>query len=102
VSDPASWLVVEKGWSVTAADGTDVGKVEGIVGDTGKDIFNGLTIATGMFSRAKYVPAENVTEIVEGTVRLDLTVEQIEELGEHEDVDAAQVRADTTDIRPAD
>ena len=102
MSDPVSWLVIENGWTVTAADGTDVGKIEGIVGDTGKDIFNGLTIATGMFSRAKYVPAENVAEIVEGEVRLDLTPEQIEQLGEHEDVDAAQVRADTTDLRPTD
>lgn len=102
MSDPVSWLVVENGWKVTAADGSDVGKVEGIVGDTGKDIFNGLTIATGMFSRPKYVAAEHVTEIVDGEVRLDLTAEQIDALGEHEDVDATQVRADTTDLRPSD
>ena len=102
MNDRVSWLVIENGWTVTAADGSEVGKVEGIVGDTGKDIFNGLTIATGMFSRAKYVPAENVADIVEGTVRLDLTPQQVDELGEHEDVDAAEVRADTTDLRPSD
>src|SRR5207237_3528302 len=32
--EPTSWLVVEKGWRVVAADGTDVGKVTDVIGDT--------------------------------------------------------------------
>ena len=27
MGDPASWLVIEKGWKVVAADGTEVGTV---------------------------------------------------------------------------
>ena len=44
---PVSWLVIEPGWTVVAADGTEVGRVEELVGDSGIDIFNGLAVSTG-------------------------------------------------------
>jgi hypothetical protein len=70
--DPVSWLMIEPGWKVKAADGNDVGKVIEVVGDSEKDIFNGLSISIGLFARARYVPAERVSTIVEGEIRLDL------------------------------
>jgi hypothetical protein len=82
--DPVSWLMIESGWKVVAADGTDVGKVEEIVGDTGTDIFNGLSIATGLLGKPKYVPAERVGEITEGQVVLDLSPDAVDELEDHE------------------
>lgn len=84
MADPVSWLLIEPGWKVVAADGTDVGKVEETVGDTGKDIFNGLSISTGLLGKPKYVPAERVRLITEGCVELDLPPEAIERLDEHE------------------
>jgi sporulation protein YlmC with PRC-barrel domain len=84
MADPVSWLVIEPGWTVVGSDGTQVGKVEEIVGDTGKDIFNGLSVSSGLLGKPKYVPAERVNEIVEGEVRLDLPVDAIEHLGDHE------------------
>jgi sporulation protein YlmC with PRC-barrel domain len=83
-AEPVSWLVIEPGWSVVAADGDEVGKVEEIVGDTGKDIFNGLAVSAGVLAKPKYVPAERVSQIVEGEVRLDLPAEAIERLDDHE------------------
>ena len=82
--DPVSWLLIEPGWDVVARDGTEVGKVEEIVGDTGKDIFNGLSIATGLLAKPKYVPAERVRAITEGRVELDLSAEDAEALDEHD------------------
>ncbi len=82
--DPVSWLMIERGWKVVAADGTDVGKVEEIVGDTGSDIFNGLSIATGLLGKPKYVPAERVREITEGQVDLDLSADAVGNLDDHE------------------
>jgi hypothetical protein len=82
--EPVAWLVIEPGWTVVAADGREVGKVEEIVGDTGKDIFNGLSVSTGLLARPKYVPAERVSEIVEGEVRLDLPADVVERLDDHE------------------
>jgi uncharacterized protein YrrD len=82
--DPVSWLVIEPGWKVVGADGQELGKVEEIVGDTGKDIFNGLSITTGVLSKPKYLPAERVRLITDGSVVVDLSEEGVERLEEHE------------------
>jgi hypothetical protein len=84
LADPVSWLVVEPGWAVVASDGKRVGRVDEIVGDTGEDIFNGLSVSSGLLGKPKYVPAERVKEIVEGEVRLDLAADAIEHLDDHE------------------
>jgi uncharacterized protein YrrD len=84
-ADPVSWLLVEHGWKVVAADGKGVGSVEEVVGDTDKDIFNGLSVAAGLLKRPKYVPAEQVAEIVEGEIRLAIPTDDFERLDEHED-----------------
>ena len=85
MADPVSWLVIEQGWDVVDRDGEEIGKVEEVVGDSGRDIFNGLTIAQGMFSRGRYVPAEQVAEITEGRVRLALTKDEAEHLPEYDE-----------------
>jgi hypothetical protein len=84
LADPVSWLVVEPGWAVVASDGKRVGRVDEIVGDTGEDIFNGLSVSSGLLGKPKYVPAERVKEIVEGEVRLDLAADAVEHLDDHE------------------
>jgi hypothetical protein len=76
--------MIDRGWTVVAADGTEVGKVEEIVGDTGSDIFNGLSISTGLLGKPKYVPAERVSEITEGQVELDLTTDAVNHLDDHD------------------
>jgi hypothetical protein len=88
-SDPVSWLLVEHGWRVVASDGAAVGTVQEVIGDTGKDIFNGLSVSPGLLKRPKYVPAEYIAEIVEGEVRLGITDEQFEQLAEHEEPPAS-------------
>lgn len=76
--------MIEPGWTVVDADGTEVGQVEEVVGDTGTDIFNGLAVSTGVLTKPKYVPAERVTEITEGEVRLDLPPEGMDRFDDHE------------------
>jgi hypothetical protein len=83
-SDPVAWLVIEAGWKVVARDGSEVGRVDEVVGDTGKDIFNGLTISKGLLAKRRYVPAERVATITEGRVELDLDPEAIDKLGEYD------------------
>ena len=70
--DPVSWLLVEKGWDVVGRDGETIGTVDEVLGDEEADIFNGLAVSPGLLGRARYVPAERVTRIVEGRVELDL------------------------------
>jgi hypothetical protein len=84
MADPVSWLLIEPGWSVETADGNEVGRVSEVVGDSSNDIFNGLAISTGLLSKDRYVPAEQVGTIVEGTVRLELGSDDVGDLKEYD------------------
>ena len=70
MSDPVSWFLIEPGWEVVGADGESVGKVHEVVGDPGRDIFDGLQVAAGLLGESRYVPAEEVGEITVGRVQL--------------------------------
>jgi len=72
VGEPVSWLVIERGWRVVARDGSEVGKVEDVIGDPEQDIFSGLAVSTGLLHRPRRVPSERVTGIASGRVQLDL------------------------------
>ena len=80
--DPVSWLMIEPGWTVVDADGNDVGRVEEVTGDSTHDIFDGLSIASGMFSRPRYVPAESIVEITGGCVRIASPLAGLDEFRE--------------------
>jgi hypothetical protein len=84
-ADPVSWLLIEPGWQVVDATGGDLGKVEAVTGDSNADIFDGVAVATGMLARPKYVPAEQVGAITEGTVQLKLGRSAFDALGEYEE-----------------
>ncbi len=98
--DPVSWLLIESGWEVRGADGSELGSIAEVVGDSGKDIFNGLVVSPGLLKQNRYVAAERVAGIVEGRVELDLGERDFDALPEHEQPPPqAEVRADTTDLR---
>jgi hypothetical protein len=80
--DRVSWLMIEAGWRVEASDGKEVGRVLEVTGDSSADIFDGLAIACSMFRKPRYVPAEQVSEIVEGRVQLRLDRSGIDRLTE--------------------
>ncbi len=83
--DPVSWLLIEKGWRVVASDGTDIGKVHEVIGDKGKDIFDGLSVSSGLLGRPRYVPAERVRSIIEACVQLDLVPAEAERLQQYDE-----------------
>lgn len=82
---PISWLMIEPGWTVEAADGEEIGRVEEVTGDSNADIFDGLSIARGLLGHQLYVPSEHVGEIVSGRVRLTLDSAGVESLGEEDE-----------------
>ncbi len=71
MSDPVSWKVVERGWRVLGRNGDELGTIDEVLGDANADIFNGLTVLSGLLASPTYVPAERVTEIRDGEVLLD-------------------------------
>jgi hypothetical protein len=89
VSDPVSWLVIERGWEVVDRDGEKIGDVHEIVGDSGEDIFNGLVISSGWLGKPRYVPAERVAAITAGRVELAVSRGDAEQLAEHEEPPAS-------------
>jgi hypothetical protein len=85
VPDPVAWTVIERGWKVFDAEGEDIGHVDEVTGDENVDIFDGLTISQGILTKAKYVPSENVAQILEGEVHLSLTRAGVEALQDYGD-----------------
>jgi hypothetical protein len=85
VADPVSWLLIERGWTVVGSDGSDVGRVESTLGDESMDIFDGLAVAPGLLGKPRYVPAEQVGEIVEGEVHLTIDKDRFEQLDEYDE-----------------
>jgi hypothetical protein len=84
-STPVSWFVIERGWRVVGADGSDLGRVDEVAGDTGKDIFSGIVVSEGLLKSRRFVPAERVQEIVEGEVRVDVGTANADELERYEE-----------------
>jgi hypothetical protein len=77
MADPVAWKVVERGWSVIASDGSEVGRVDQVLGDPEADIFDGLSVgAGGVLDRPLYVPSERVGAIEEGTVHLTIDADE--------------------------
>ena len=70
MSDPVSWLLIERGWEVVGAGGTEIGKVDEVIGDTGEDIFDGLSVSSGLLGKPRYVAAERVRSIEQGRVEI--------------------------------
>jgi predicted peroxiredoxin len=85
MADPVSWLLIEPGWKVVDGGGKEIGRVEEVLGDSGADIFDGLSIASGIVARPRYVPSEQVAEIVEGTVKLSLDEHGVDTLAAYEE-----------------
>jgi hypothetical protein len=83
MADPVSWFLIRSGWTVVSADGHEVGRVDEVAGDETHDIFDGLAVSPSMLGKPRYVPAEQVGTIEEGTVHLTLTREQCEQLREY-------------------
>ncbi|HET8607083.1 MAG TPA: PRC-barrel domain-containing protein [Gaiellaceae bacterium] len=83
--EPVSWLMIKPGWTVAGSDGEEIGRVSEVIGDSTHDIWDGLAVASGMLARPKYVAAEQVGSIVDGTVTLAMTQAQFEALGEYEE-----------------
>jgi hypothetical protein len=78
--DPVAWTMIERGWTVFDSAAEEIGHVEEVRGDENADIFDGLTISQGILSRPKYVPSEDVAQILEGEVHLSLERDAVEAL----------------------
>ncbi len=72
MSDPVSWLLIERSWKVVGADDDEIGKVAEVLGDKESDIFDGLAVSSGLLGKTHYLPAERVGTIEEGRIHTDV------------------------------
>jgi uncharacterized protein YrrD len=83
MADPVAWQLIEPGWKVLDASGEEIGSVHEVTGDENADIFDGIAVSEGMLRTSKkYVPSEQVAEIVEGAVRLSVTADRLQDFVE--------------------
>jgi hypothetical protein len=78
---PISYLALEEGTAVFAADGDEVGHVAHVLADEEEDIFDGIVIAHGL-GRHSFADAEQVDAIHERGVALTITAAEAEALPE--------------------
>jgi hypothetical protein len=86
MADPVAWTVVESGWVVVASDGSEVGKVDKVLGEPEADIFDRLAAGAGTaLDRPVYVPSEQVGAIEDGTVHLTIDADAYGRLTRYEE-----------------
>lgn len=80
--DPVAWRTIQPGWGVVDSEGNVIGKVDQVTGDLDGDIFNGITVGDGgtVYTRARYVPSEQVAKIYQGEVVLNLSADEAAKL----------------------
>jgi hypothetical protein len=86
LSEPeVSWKAIENGARVFAPDGTEIGKVSEIAGDSEADIFSGLVVSLSRLSANRFLPSERVTGIWPDRIQTNITAEQAEALDDYKD-----------------
>ncbi len=84
MADPVSWQEAAQATETNTATEAKLGTVDEVLGDSSLDIFDGLAVASGVLGKPRYVPAELVAEIVEGSVRLSIAGDEFGRLDEYE------------------
>lgn len=83
-NDPISWRAIVYGTPLTAADGTQVGTVDEVLGSDGEDIFHGVRVAI-KGRRDAMVAAANISELTAHAVTTDLSAAELKSLPDYDE-----------------
>ena len=92
MAEPVSWFLIEDGWSVVGASGTEIGEVSAVIGDQDMDIFDGLRVSAGGDTR--YVPADLVGPIEEGRVTVRAEFDDLDQTPADDEPGGVEVTRD--------
>jgi hypothetical protein len=73
---PVAWTVAQPDAAVVAADGTEIGRTEKILGDEEEDIFHGIAMRRADDGETVEVPAARVTKFTGQHVVTDLSPDE--------------------------
>jgi hypothetical protein len=68
---------------VLAADGSEIGEIDELIGDEHEDIFDGISISVVALGQPRYVGADQVARIEQGEVHLSLDPEASAQLPQY-------------------
>ena len=102
-----SWKVIEPKWRVISADDVVVGEVYLTVGDDNADIFDGLAITHhggpallhDYTDRPRYVSADQIASIQQGSVRLTITAQESGQLPVHQAPESARILPEKASLK---
>jgi hypothetical protein len=77
-TEQVSWRVIEPGTLVLASDGTPVGHVTHVLGDSEEDIFDGVGFRQHLWTSPRMAPAAMVARITERAVHLTISAAEAE------------------------
>jgi hypothetical protein len=75
-----AWRAMPYRATVVAADGSEIGTAESLLGDEGEDIFHGIVVKHGGRGKHLEIPATRIQKITEKHVVTDLTEADVEAL----------------------
>ncbi|MDQ3958441.1 MAG: DUF2171 domain-containing protein [Actinomycetota bacterium] len=78
---PISWLALEEGTPILAADGSEIGRVLEVVADEQKDIFSGVVFRPGLLDGRRFIPAAAIDRLTKSAVHLNISPEEAGKLG---------------------
>jgi hypothetical protein len=79
--DPISYLVLEPGTPVYAADETQIGTVHEVLADAGEDVFDGIVVDTA--GGRRFADADQCDRLYERAAILKLSADEARSLPEH-------------------
>lgn len=88
---PLAWTAIVADTPVLAADGTDVGAVDEVIGTVDQDIFHGLVVRVNSEAQHALIPAAHIQLITDRRIDTDLTPEQIRALPAYQAPDSFQL-----------
>jgi len=77
-ADEVSWRVIEPGTPVFASDGTPVGRVTHVLGDSERDIFDGVGFRHHLWTAPRMAAAADIARITARRIFLRLSTAEVE------------------------
>jgi hypothetical protein len=74
---PIAWTAMPRHAPVLAADGSEIGTAESVLGDVNEDIFHGLVVRRHQDGERVEVPAVRVKKMTEHHVLTDLATAEV-------------------------
>ncbi|MGH2429901.1 MAG: hypothetical protein ACRDGV_13655 [Candidatus Limnocylindria bacterium] len=82
-NDPVAWSYVESGTAVVGSNGTELGKVEAMLGTEEENIFHGVAVKPESGGPVRVIPADSVMHLTPSKVEVGYDADALARAEEH-------------------